>query len=446
VIRFDALRDEMRTPAKRNAPPRARRSRVAISALFFLLGAGGGTWAVRIPDIQHHLGLSTGALGVALLTVAVGSLLGMPIAGALAARLDAARLAAGCAFAFAVVLALPPLATGYAGLCGVLLLLGAASGGLGVASNAQAVLLERRLSRPMMSSFHGVLSLGALGGALSSIVIAGAGIPPVVHLPALTGALLALAILAAPHLVHAVPVDGTPTLGRPSRHVLVLGLLAFAALLCEGAVSDWSAVFLRQEAGAGPVLSGVAYVAFAGAMAAGRLAGDRLAFAWGPRRLVVGAGACATTGAIAVLAPSTPIAVGGFALLGTGLSVVFPNALAGAARRSRGQPEAAIAAVSTFGYAGFLLGPPLIGALAEASGLRTSLLILPACATVILLCARRLDSSLLATDATPSLRPRATPAARRDLTRRSSWASAVSVGFLHPDLRCRRSELSGCGP
>jgi MFS family permease len=161
-------------------------------------------------------------------------------------------------------------------------------------------------------------------------------------------------------------------------------------------------------------------VAFASAMAAGRLAWDRLAFAWGPRRLVVGAGACATIGAIAVLVPSMPIALGGFALLGTGLSVVFPNALAGAARRSGGQPELAIAAVSTFGFAGFLLGPPLIGALAEANGLRTSLLILPACATVILLCARRLDSSLLATDATPSLRPRATLAAKRDLTRRSS--------------------------
>jgi hypothetical protein len=357
---------------------------------------------------------------VALLAVAVGSLLGMPIAGALSARLDAARLAAGCAFAFAVVLALPPLAISYAGLCGVLLLLGAASGGLGVTINAQAVLLERRLSRPMMSSFHGVLSLGALGGALSSIVIAGAGIPPGVHLPALTGALLALAILAAPHLVHAVPVHGTPTLGRPSRHVLALGMLAFAALLCEGAVSDWSAVFLREEAGAGAVLSGVGYVAFAGAMAAGRLAGDRLAFAWGPRRLVVGAGACATIGAIAVLVPRMPIALGGFALLGTGLSVVFPNALAGAARRSGEQPEVAIAAVSTFGYAGFLLGPPLIGALAEATGLRTSLLILPACAMVILLCARRLDNSLLAMDATPRPRPRATLAARRDLTRKSS--------------------------
>ena len=295
VIRSDAPLDEVRAAPKRNAPPRARRSRVAISVLFFLLGAGGGSWAVRIPDIQHHLGLSTGALGVALLAVAVGSLLGMPIAGALAARLDAAGLAAGCAFAFAVVLALPPLATGYAGLCGVLLLLGAASGALGVMINAQAVLLERWLSRPMMSFFHGVSSLGALGGALSSIVAAAAGIPAVVQLPALTGALLALAILAAPHLVHAVPVRGTPTLGRPSRHVLALGMLAFAALLCEGAVTDWSAVFLRKEAGAGPVLSGVAYVAFAGAMAAGRLAGDRLAFAWGPRRLVVVAGACATT-------------------------------------------------------------------------------------------------------------------------------------------------------
>jgi fucose permease len=280
-------------------------------------------------------------------------------------------------------------------LCSVLFLFGAANGALGVVMNAQAVLLERRIHRPIMSSFHGVFSLGALVGALSAGVIAGAGVPPAVHLAVVSGLLLALAVLAAPHLVHGAPASGAPALSRPSRQVLPFGLLAFAVLFCEGAVSDWSAVFLRTQDGVGPSLSGIGYAAFAGAMAAGRLAGDRLAVALGPRRLVVMAGACATTGAAAVLVPSVPVAVSGFILLGMGLSVVFPNALAAAARRTGAHPEAAIAAVSTAGYAGFLLGPPLIGPLAEAFGLRTALLILPVCTTLILLLARSLETSVV---------------------------------------------------
>ncbi len=368
----------------------ARRSRVAISALFFLLGVGFASWAVRIPDVQHHFGLSSAGLGAALLAMAVGSLLGAPTARAVASRVDAARVARGCALTFIVAVALPPLAPGYEGLCGVLLLLGAASGALGVAMNAQAVLLERQLGRPLMSSFHGVFSLGALGGALSGGAVAGADIPAAVHLPVVAGLLLALASLAASHLLHA-PAQGTPAIGRPRRSVLAFGWLAFGVLFCEGAVADWSAVFLREEADAGPGLSAVGYAVFAAAMAAGRLSGDRLALAWGPSRLVTAAGVCATAGGGAILVPNTAIAVIGFALLGAGLSVVFPNALAAAARQTREHPEGAIAAVSTVGFAGFLLGPPVIGLLAETAGLRTALLTLPVCTTIIILLGRTLD-------------------------------------------------------
>ncbi|MFC6085925.1 MFS transporter [Sphaerisporangium aureirubrum] len=374
--------------------PRPVRSRMAISALFFILGSGFGSWAVRIPDVQAEFALSKPMLGTALLAIAIGSLIGMALAGALAARRDAAPGTRDYAVAFAVALALIPHAPGYAGLCLALLLFGAVNGMLGVAMNAQASLFEQRLGIPILSSCHGIFSLGALGGSLSSGALADAGVSPAVHLAGAGALLTVLAMVIAPFLIHAPPARGTPAFALPDRGLLAFGVLAFCGLLCEGAVTDWSTVYLRDQMDASPGAAGTGYAAFACAMAAGRLIGDRLGVAWGPRRLVRAAGGVALLGAVVILlTPSTIVAVTGFAFLGTGLSVVFPSTLAAAAGHARDRVDGAIAAVSTVGYFGFLMGPPVIGYIASLTGLRGGLAIVAVCACGVVVLAKSLNGS-----------------------------------------------------
>ncbi|MEU0157009.1 MFS transporter [Micromonospora fulviviridis] len=364
---------------------RLKRSRYAVASLFFLLGFGFGSWAVRIPDIQNRFGLSKAVLGMALFALAIGSLIGMPLAGFLAARFDGARLTRACAVTLAVMIALPPFSLGLPGLAVVLCLFGAANGALGVTMNTQASALERLLGRPVLSSCHGVFSIGGLLGSLSSGAIATAGLPVTVHLPIVSLALLALSVSGGPYLIPTEPAQRSPAFSRPSRALLAFGVLAFCVLFAEGSVTDWSAVYLREHLLASPVGAAMGYSGFAMAMALGRLSGDRLATAWGPRRLVQCAGTVAVLGSASILlAPAVWLAVVGFALLGAGLSVIFPIALSGAARRNETQPSSAIAAVSTVGYLGFLLGPPLIGFLAQLTNLRGSLLIMLLCAAAVL--------------------------------------------------------------
>jgi predicted MFS family arabinose efflux permease len=368
---------------------RPRTARAAVSCLFLILGLGFGTWAVRIPDFQESYGLSNGALGTALLAIAIGSLIGMPLAGALTVRLDSATLARACAIAFIASLAVIPFAAGFTGLFAVLLCLGAANGAFGVAMNSQAALLEARLGSPVMSTCHGVFSVGTLGGALSSGAIAQMGVSPGAHLTGVAALLLALAAVAAPHLVRDQPAEGKSMFARPDRDLLAFGALAFCVLFAEGSVTDWSAVFLRDELEAGPALAAAGYAGFGCAMAAGRLLGDRIRRRWGAIRLITGAGCLALVGVVVTLTADTVlVAVAGFILLGAGLSIVFPTTLAIAAAYAGARSDTTIAAISTMAYFGFLLGPPAIGYLADATGLRGGLAPVALCAAAIIVLSR----------------------------------------------------------
>lgn len=373
----------------RSAPP--TRPRVAVGALFLILGLGFGSWAVRIPDFQEAYALANSQLGTALFAIAIGSLIGMPLAGALTVRLDSALLARACALAFIASIAVIPYAPGFIGLVVVLLFLGASNGAFGVAMNSQAALLEQRLGTPVMSSCHGVFSLGTLGGALSSGLIAEAGVPADVHLTGVAAGLLVIGAMTFGSLVRDLPAEGRATFAKPDKDLLGFGVLAFCVLFAEGSVTDWSAVYLRDQLDAGPGLAAAGYAGFGCAMAVGRLFGDRLRTRFGTTRLLVGAGLLALTGVLVTLtAASLPVAVAGFVLLGAGLSVVFPTVLATAANYAQHRADTTIAAVSTFGYFGFLLGPPAIGYLSEATGLRGGLALVAVCAVAIVVLPRLL--------------------------------------------------------
>jgi MFS family permease len=230
-----------------------------------------------------------------------------------------------------------------------------------------------------MSSFHAAFSAGALAGSLTGALAAAADVPLALHL-GVTGLVLLAACLPLTRAMLAEPRSAGergPLFAWPHGRLLPLALIAAVVLLAEGAVADWSAVYLRQEMDAGEGTAGLAFTAFSLTMVAGRLVGDRLVAAWGRVRAVrVSALVALAGGLVVVLVPSVPAVVLGFAGLGLGLACVVPLVFSAAAGDDP-EPGPALAAVSTPGYVGFLLGPPVIGGLAELVGLGAALALLP---------------------------------------------------------------------
>jgi fucose permease len=229
-----------------------------------------------------------------------------------------------------------------------------------------------------MSSFHGIFSVGGLAGAAVAALAARVGLDPELHLGLVAAALLVLAIVAIPHLLPAGVDAGSdgPSFATPSRPLAVLGVIAFCVLLSEGAVGDWSAVYLEDRLGTSASLAALGYTAFALTMAAGRLGGDRLTQRLGPVAIVRWGGVLVAIGlGIGLLIEHPAAAIFGFAAVGAGLAVAFPVLLSAAGGTPGISTGTAIAAVATAGYTGFLVGPPLIGVIAEVIGLRAGLVV-----------------------------------------------------------------------
>lgn len=353
-----------------------RPARLAVMAVFLLNGLALGSWFPRIPDVQRSLGLSDGALGVALLGTAVGALVAMPATGWLIARWGSRRVTTASALALCAALPLPALAPSLPLLVPALVLLGAGNGVLDVSMNTQAVAVERRYGRPIMTAFHGLFSTGGLLGATVAGIVAGNGIGPARQLLP-TALVLALAALAARRWLLPAGIDagaGGATFARPTRALAGLGAVAFCVLLAEGAVADWGAVYLRNALATSAGVAAAGYAAFSLAMAAGRFTGDWLTARLGPVAIVRGGGMLVVLGLGAALLVERPAAtLVGFACVGAGLASAFPVVLSAAGRDPTLAPGAALAAVSTAGYTGFLAGPPLIGFVAEATSLRAGL-------------------------------------------------------------------------
>jgi hypothetical protein len=241
--------------------------------------------------------------------------------------------------------------------------------------NAHAVLVEERYGRPIMSSFHGLFSLGGLVGAALAGGAMEVGLPPVEHL-ATSAAMLGAAVLAAwPALLPTMPAPaGGPLFVLPRGRLAVLGAVALVAFMAEGAMGDWSAIYIRMDLGASPATAAYGFAAFSLTMAIGRLTGDGLVARFSPAAIIVaGALVGAAALAAALIAGHPAAAVLGFAGMGLGLANVAPIVFSAAGRMPDLAPGIGIAAVSTAGYCGFLAGPPLIGLVAEVSGLTAGL-------------------------------------------------------------------------
>jgi MFS family permease len=373
-----------------NGPSSLRVPRLAVLAVFFTNGAVIGTWVVRIPAIKERLDLGEGLLGVALLGAAVGALVAMPLVGALVSRFGSRRVVGASALVLAVSLLMPALAPSLLLLVPALVLLGAANGGLDVAMNAQAVAVERGYGRPIMSSFHAAWSFGGLAGAALGGLLASLGIGPLPHF-SVVAVLAAIAFAGAYGTLLPSRADaseeGTPAFARPTRALLGLGIISFCVLLGEGAMGDWSAVYLDDTLSTGPGFAAAGYAAFSLCMAFGRLFGDKFTELLGPTTLVRACAAIAALGLGVALAAAQPlVALAGFACAGIGFSIIFPTALS-AAGRTGGPTGPALAAVTTAAYTGFLVGPPFIGFLAELTGLGYALYLVVALSAAVVILA-----------------------------------------------------------
>jgi fucose permease len=360
------------------------RARAGVAAVFFLNGFAYGSWVPRIAEIQAKLALSEGRLGLALFMAALGALIAMPLAGAAAHRYGSRPATAATVVLFGLSLPGLALAPSLFGLGLALLVLGAAAGALDVSMNAQGVAVEKRYWRPIMSSLHGMFSIGGMIGAAATGLIAGADVPLLPHFAGIAALVIVIGVIACRPLLPAAAEAGAagPGFARPSLGILVPGIVALACLLSEGAVADWSAVYLSTSLGAGTATAAAAFAAFSMTMAAGRFSGDALVARVGGDVVVRTGGALAAAALGLTLVIGHPVlAVIGFGLVGAGISCVFPVVLSSAARAPDLPPSAAIAAVCTVGYFGFLLGPPMIGGLAELIGLPAAL------GLVVLLCA-----------------------------------------------------------
>jgi MFS family permease len=364
------------TEAAAASLPRPRPARLAVATIFCLNGIALANWIARIPDVKQQLALSDQLLGLVLLCAALGALLAQPTVGWLIGRVGSRRMTAVLSIAFCLSVILPGIAPSTLALMLGLFVLGACNGGLDVAMNAQAALVEQRYGQPIMNSFHGLWSIGGLVGAALGGLIATLGVPLRDHLVGVAILTTVLMALVGRWLLadEGERRDSGPSFALPPRTLLLLGFIAFGVLFCEGAIADWSAVYLREGLHSTPGIGATGFAVFSLLMAAGRLTGDTLALRLGPALVVRGGGVLVALGIVMATISTFPVvAIVGFGLVGAGLACSFPLLLSAASRTPGVAAGTAIAAIATAGYTGFLVGPPLIGTVAEAVTLRVAL-------------------------------------------------------------------------
>lgn len=360
----------------------------AVLSRFLIHGLVFSTWVSRIPTIQTTLGLSNASLGLCLLGTAVGSVVAAPSTGWLIARFGSKKVTTWSTVGFSLALVGPSLASSPAALFLALGFFGAMAGANDVAINSQGVAVEEELGSPTMSRFHAMFSIGGMAGAALGALLAAHEVNLQVHLAGAAAILLLFSAATGWALFETrarqTDEEATPIRGKRIPPVLIgLVVIGFSMFLCEGAIADWSAVYLKQVLGAGPGQASAAYAAFSVGMGLFRLLGDKLTARMGPvstlrRGALVGAAALV----LALLMPTPQLALPCFALVGAGFAVTIPIAF-GAGGRVKSIPSGTgVAMVSASGYIGFLFGPPLIGLISQWSSLRFALLLVVALSLV----------------------------------------------------------------
>jgi MFS family permease len=357
--------------------PTQRFYRIGVSTFYFIQGITFATWASRIPDIKDALHLSDGALGFVLFALPVGQLTAMALSGFLVTHFGSKKILSIAACLYPAMLLLLGSVTSMWQLVFALFLFGVCGNLSNISLNTQGIGVERLYRRSIMASFHGVWSLaGFMGGLISTYMIAG-------HIPVFThfcivygiGFLLMLSArrLMLPRDAHFSEKEKKKVFVKPDRFIITLGIIAFACMICEGTMFDWSGIYFEKIVDAPKDLTRLGYVAFMFTMTAGRFTADWLVTKFGIERILQTSGLFIITGmTLAIAFPYIGTATAGFLLVGIGTSAVVPMVYSLAGKSTTMLPGAALAAVSSIGFLGFLIGPPIIGFISELSNLRVS--------------------------------------------------------------------------
>lgn len=357
--------------------------RLATRLSFFSLGFATAAWAPLIPFAQQRLNLNHADFGLLLLCMGIGSMIAMPATGALVKRWGCRPL---IALALMLLMVLLPSLTMWSSIVTMavaLFIFGSAAGCLGVAINLQAVVVEKHSVRALMSSFHGMCSLGGLTGAMLVTALLAVGLSPLMSTLSVVMILLVIGGVAIPSCLTSFEQDEKPLedttqapkkLYRPDGIILLIGMMCFIAFLSEGAAMDWGGIYLTSKYQLNPAFAGLAYTFFALSMTTGRFAGHILLKQWGEKNIVTYSAIGAAIGmTVIVTAPVWQVVVLGYALLGLGCSNIVPVMFSRVGRQNNMPKAAALSLVSTIAYTGSLSGPALIGLIGEWTGLSTVL-------------------------------------------------------------------------
>ncbi|WP_082921056.1 MFS transporter [Rhodococcus sp. D-6] len=362
---------------------RLTHARAAVFAIFGLNGFLLALWVVHIPAIRERVGIDHAALGSLLLLLALGALGGMHVTGRLADRIGSHRTTIVFVLMLSLTVVGPGLAAAPWQLGLALAVFGFANGALDVSMNSQAVVVEQRYRRPIMSAFHGLFSAGGITGSLVGAAALAAGVRPALTL-AVAGVVAAAVVgRAGPRLVRTEPPIRSSSPGPRagySRRVVLLGGVAFALMLCEGVANDWSALQVQERLGSPESVAALAFGAFSATMTIGRFVADRVTARFGSAAVIRYGTLVAAVGIGAVaLSPWLVLTLAGWALFGLGLSGALPQLFSAAGNLDSGSPGANMSRVVGLGYLGFLAGPACIGWIAEATSLTTAMVVPLAC-------------------------------------------------------------------
>ena len=357
-------------------PGIGRPEQMSTRGMFFIIGFCTAAWAALVPFAKARAAIDDGTLGLLLLCFGTGSIVSMPLAGALTARVGCRCVLVVSGGLLCLTLPLLAVLSRPLSLAAALFTFGSGIGTGDVAMNIQAIIVERESGRSMMSGFHGLFSLGGMAGAACMTALLGAGISPLATTLWVVGGTIGVLTAIAAHLLPYGSRRSARIFARPHGVVLFIGSLCFIVFLAEGAMLDWAAVFLTSVRGMEPAYGGLGYAAFSLTMTTGRLIGDRIVRRFGGANVVVFGGLCAAAGfALAILVPAWQPALLGYALIGAGCSNIVPVLFTSVGRQAAVAEHVAVPAITTLGYAGVLVGPAAIGFVAHMASLSTGYLI-----------------------------------------------------------------------
>lgn len=356
------------------------KARWTVLATFFLVGASFATWGSRIPEIQSHLSLTDGQLGITLLGVSLGVVTALLVADTIIGKFGSRKVILIAGLASCVFLPLLAVAPSMLTLWILLFLYGASHSLVDVSMNDQAVMTEKGYQKPLMSSFHAAYSIGALAGALlGSLLARFSFFMPFNHFLLVAVLIAIIFIITQPFFLESEVREKTSErkspFKLPERALWLLGIIAFSSSIGEGSMADWSAVYMSATLKTSASVAALGYAAFSITMTIGRLLGDWVTKQFGPTKVVKYGSLFSFVGlVILILAQSPYVAMLGFAAAGIGLANIVPIAFSAAGNRKGIHPSEGIAGVASIGYAGFLAGPPIIGFIAQSINIRIAFL------------------------------------------------------------------------